>query len=404
MMFKIAYHITINFIAFSLPFFGIFSSKIKNFLIARSNSNSPTHGKVKFWIHCSSLGEYEMAIPVLNELSKSHSLEDFVITFFSPSGYEQVKNGPHASRIMYLPLDTSKNVRQFYKKYNPQKALFIRYDFWYNFIQYGQKNDTKFYLINGRFQSEHFIFGLFGQPYLKLIRKFENLFTSDKISSELLKKINERTHFVGDTRYDRVAEILKTDKDYPEIKDFKANRKLLIIGSSWEREEALTKKLLDTVPENLAIIIAPHDIKRTDQILEVFKSYSPKRYTHGDFNNKTSVLVLDTIGMLSELYRYADFSLVGGGFHGALHNIIEPAVWGNHISFGPQYQKFPEAHDAIEHGFGFAITHEDHWIHMINDLIQNQQKLFEVKEKSKKFVTDQQQATRVITGYILTKN
>jgi 3-deoxy-D-manno-octulosonic-acid transferase len=403
-MFKIAYHITINFIAFSLPFFGIFSSKIKNFLIARSNSNSPTHGKVKFWIHCSSLGEYEMAIPVLNELSKSHSLEDFVITFFSPSGYEQVKNGPHASRIMYLPLDTSKNVRQFYKKYNPQKALFIRYDFWYNFIQYGQKNDTKFYLINGRFQSEHFIFGLFGQPYLKLIRKFENLFTSDKISSELLKKINERTHFVGDTRYDRVAEILKTDKDYPEIKDFKANRKLLIIGSSWEREEALTKKLLDTVPENLAIIIAPHDIKRTDQILEVFKSYSPKRYTHGDFNNKTSVLVLDTIGMLSELYRYADFSLVGGGFHGALHNIIEPAVWGNHISFGPQYQKFPEAHDAIEHGFGFAITHEDHWIHMINDLIQNQQKLFEVKEKSKKFVTDQQQATRVITGYILTKN
>ena len=401
MMFKIAYHITINFIAFSLPFFGVFSSKIKNFLIARSNSNSPTHGKVKFWIHCASLGEYEMAIPVLNELLKSHSLEDFVITFFSPSGYEQVKNGPHASRIMYLPLDTSKNVKQFYKNYNPQKALFIRYDFWYNFIQYGQKNDTKFYLINGRFQSEHFIFGLFGRPYLKLIRKFENLFTSDKISSELLKKINERTHFVGDTRYDRVAEILKTDKDYPEIKDFKANRKLLIIGSSWEREEALTKKLLDTVPENLAIIIAPHDIKRTDQILEVFKSYSPKRYTHGDFDNKTSVLVLDTIGMLSSLYRYADFSLIGGGFHGALHNVIEPAVWGNHISFGPKIQKFTEAHDAIEHGFGFAITHEDQWIQIINNLIQDAQKLHEVKQKSKKFVVNQQQATRKITKDIL---
>lgn len=166
----------------------------------------------------------------------------------------------------------------------------------------------------------------------------------------------------------------------------------------------MTKKLLDTNPNRIAVIIAPHDIQRTDQILEVFKSYSPKCYTHSDFDEKTLVLVLDTIGMLSSLYRYADFSLIGGGFHGALHNIIEPAVWGNHVSFGPKIQKFPEAHDAIEHDFGFAITHEDRWIQMINDLIQNQQKLIEVKEKSKKFVTDQQQATRKITGYILTKN
>jgi len=337
-----------------------------------------------------------MAIPVLNELLKSHSLEDFVITFFSPSGYEQVKNGPHASRIMYLPLDTSKNVKQFYKNYNPQKALFIRYDFWYNFIQYGQKNDTKFYLINGRFQSEHFIFGLFGRPYLKLIRKFENLFTSDKISSELLKKINERTHFVGDTRYDRVAEISKTAKDYPNIKNFKGNRKLLIIGSSWEKEETLTKNLLDTEPENLAIIIAPHDIQRTEQILEVFKSYSPKRYTHADFDEKTSVLVLDTIGMLSESYRYADFSLIGGGFHGALHNIIEPAVWGNYISFGPQYQKFPEAQDAVEHGFGFSITDQNQWIEMIHDLLKNDQKLDKVKKLSRDFVINQKKATKKI--------
>jgi 3-deoxy-D-manno-octulosonic-acid transferase len=402
MMFKIAYHITINFIAFSLPFFGTFSSKIKNFLIARSNSNSPTHGKVKFWIHCASLGEYEMAIPVLNELLKSHSLEDFVITFFSPSGYDQVKNGPHASRIMYLPLDTSKNVKQFYKNYNPQKALFIRYDFWYNFIQYGQKNDTKFYLINGRFQSEHFIFGLFGRPYLKLIRKFENLFTSDKISSELLKKINEQTHFVGDTRYDRVAEISKTAKDYPDIHHFKGERKLLIAGSSWEKEETLTKNLLDTEPENLALIIAPHDIQRTEQILEVFKPYSPKRYTHADFDEKTSVLVLDTIGMLSESYRYADFSLIGGGFHGALHNIIEPAVWGNHISFGPQYQKFPEAQDAIEHGFGFSITNQNQWIEMIHDLLKNDQKLNKVKKLSRDFVINQQKATKKIVNHILT--
>lgn len=396
MMFKIAYHITINFIAFSLPFFGIFSSKIKNFLIARSNSNSPTHGKVKFWIHCASLGEYEMAIPVLNELSKSHSLEDFVITFFSPSGYEQVKNGPYASRMMYLPLDTSKNVRQFYKNYNPQKALFIRYDFWFNFIHQGLKNGTKFFLINGRFQPHHFIFGLFGKSYLKLISKFKHLFTSDEISSDLLKKFNTQTHFVGDTRYDRVADILKTAKDYPEIKDFKANRKLLIVGSSWEREEALTKKLLETKPENLAIIIAPHDIKRTYQILEVFKSYSPKRYTHGDFDNKTSVLVLDTMGMLSELYRYSDFSLVGGGFHGALHNIIEPAVWGNYISFGPQYQKFPEAQDAIKHGFGFSITHENQWIKTVHSLLKYDQKLNKIKKLSSDFVTTQQKATKKI--------
>mgnify|MGYP001244089215 CR=1 FL=1 len=399
-MYKILYNITISFIASVLPVVGLFSIKVKRFISARAKKNNPTKGDVTYWIHCASLGEYEMAIPLIHELLKPHSLNDILITFFSPSGYEQVKNGPYASRMTYLPIDTPKNVEEFYNNYNPNKAIFIRYDFWYNFIQYGQKNDTKFYLINGRFQSEHFIFGLFGRPYLKLIRKFENLFTSDKISSELLKKINERTHFFGDTRYDRVADISKTAKKYPDIHHFKGERKLLIVGSSWEKEEALTKKLLDTNP-GIAVIIAPHDIQRTEQILEVFKSHSPRRYTHADFDEKTSVIVLDTIGMLSSLYRYADFSLIGGGFHGALHNIIEPAVWGNHISFGSKIQKFPEAHDAIEYGFGFAITHEDLWIQRINDLIQNHQKLLEVKEKSKKFVANQQQATRKIAKHIL---
>jgi 3-deoxy-D-manno-octulosonic-acid transferase len=403
-MFKILYNITISFIASLLPLAGIFSPKVKRFIAARAKTNIPTKGNVSFWIHCASLGEYEMAIPLIRELLKSHSLNDLLITFFSPSGYEQVKNGPYASRTMYLPLDAPKNVKEFYDNYNPAKGLFIRYDFWHNFIRYGMNKGTQFYLVNGRFQADHFIFKFFGKNYLKLIRDFEYLFTSDNTSYELLKKINKNSVFVGDTRYDRVADISKTAKEYPDIHHFKDERKLLIVGSSWKKEEALTKKLLETNPNRLAVIIAPHDIQRTNQILEVFKSYSPKCYTHSDFDEKTSVLVLDTIGMLSSLYRYADFSLIGGGFHGALHNIIEPAVWGNHISFGPKIQKFPEAHDAIEHDFGFAITHEDRWIQMINDLIQNQQKLIEVKEKSKKFVAHQQQATRKITGYILTKN
>lgn len=403
-MYKILYNISTSFIAFLLPFVGLFSPKVKQFISARAKINIPTKGDVIYWIHCASLGEYEMGLPLIHELLKSHSLNDVIITFFSPSGYEQVKNGPYASRVMYLPIDTPKNVNEFYTNYNPAKALFIRYDLWYNFIRFGMKKGTQFYLVNGRFQPNHFIFGLFGKSYLKLVGKFEHLFTSDKTSCELLKKINKNCVFVGDTRYDRVTDISKTAKEYPNIDRFKGVRKLLIVGSSWEKEEALTKKLLDTNPNNLAVIIAPHDIQRTDQILEIFKSYSPKRYTHSDFDEKTSVIVLDTIGMLSSLYRYADFSLIGGGFHGALHNIIEPAVWGSHISFGPEIQKFAEAHDAIEHGFGFAITHEDRWIQMINDLIQDTQKLLEVKGKSRKFVANQRQATRKITGYILTKN
>ena len=399
-MYKILYNITISFIASVLPVVGLFSSKVKRFISARAKKNNPTKGDVTYWIHCASLGEYEMAIPLIHELLKSHSLNDILITFFSPSGYEQVKNGPYASRMMYLPIDTPKNVKEFYNNYNPNKAIFIRYDFWHNFIRFGMKEGTQFYLVNGRFQPNHFIFKLIGKNYLNIIRDFKYLFTSDKASYELLKKFNENTLFVGDTRYDRVADISKTDKEYPDIHHFKGGRKLLIVGSSWEKEEAFTKKLLDTNPD-LAVIIAPHDIQRTEQILEVFKSHSPRRYTHADFDEKTSVIVLDTIGMLSSLYSYADFSLIGGGFHGALHNIIEPAVWGNHISFGSKIQKFPEAHDAIEYGFGFAITHEDLWIEMINDLIQNHQKLLEVKEKSKKFVANQQQATRKIAKHIL---
>ena len=401
MMYKITYNFTVSLTAFLLPVIGVFSPKVKQFISTRAQANTPSKTDVKYWIHCASLGEYEMAVSLINELLKTHSLDDILITFFSPSGYEHIKNKPYASRSMYLPLDTLKNVKAFYNNYNPAKALFIRYDFWYNFIQYGQKNNTQFYLINGRFQPDHFIFSRYGRPYLKLIQKFENLFTSDKTSCKLLEEYNKHTHFVGDTRYDRVANTLETAREFADIVKFKSHKKLLIVGSSWEKEEALTKKLLDTSPDNLCVIIAPHDIQRTDQIIKEFKLYSPKRYTNADFDEETSIVVLDTIGMLSELYRYADFSLIGGGFHGALHNIIEPAVWGSHISFGPNYHKFPEAYDAIDHGFGFALTNENQWIEMIHNLLKEDHKLQEIKKVSSDYVITQQKATEKIAGYIL---
>ncbi len=368
-----------------LPFVALFSSKIKNFLNERSAASRPTPLKTKYWIHAASLGEYEMALPLVEKLLEAHLLEDIVITIFSPSGYTQAAKGPYASRLMYLPLDTQKNAKQFLTDYAPQKAIFIRYDFWYNFIQEGLNKGIDFYLINGRFTKEHFMFSWRGKPYLRLLKSFKNIYTSDENSTKLLKNANIKAEYSGDTRYDRVAAIVKEAPDYTDIATFKAGRKLLIVGSSWQQEEELILHLLRSEPKNLAILIAPHDIKRSSEIAEYLTDYNPKLYTENDFDNTNQVLILNTIGMLSGVYRYADFALVGGGFSGALHNILEPAVWGCHLSYGPEINKFPEAQDFINAGFADTITEKNEWVRTIKNLVDDNSALTELKQKARDY-------------------
>lgn len=341
-----------------------------------------------------------MALPLIEKLLETHQKEDILITIFSPSGYSEAAKGDYADRLLYLPIDTLGRVKQFYKEYAPQKALFIRYDFWYNFICEGQKQGTEFYLVNGRFQDNHFFFKWYGKPYLSLLKKFQGIFTSDEKSSKLLtaKGIKDAI-YTGDIRYDRVTAITQSAKSFEVISAYKGNRNLLILGSSWEEEEGLVKRLLKVAPQNLAVIIAPHDLSRTDKILELFRDFKPKRYTENKFSATDQLLILDTMGMLSSVYQYADLALIGGGFSGALHNILEPAVWGCHLSFGPYVSKFPEAHEFVEAGFAYSIVNESKWIDIMQDLCSDKSKLESSKAKAKMFTAANIGATsRIISS------
>ena len=340
-----------------------------------------------------------MALPVIEQLLNDCSLEDILITFFSPSGYTQAAKGKYASRSMYVPLDSLPSVRQFYKDYAPQNAIFIRYDFWYNLICEGQNRGTHFYLVNGRFQENHFMFKWYGRAYLNLLKGFKRCFTSDVLSTQLLKENGVNAKFTGDTRFDRVAAIARSATEYDEIATYKGNRKLLMVGSSWAEEEELILNLLRSKPDDLAIIIAPHDLKRSIEIAHRLAEFKPKKYTDSTFSADDTVLILDTMGMLSSMYQYADFALIGGGFSGALHNILEPAVWGCHISFGPNVFKFPEAQAFVDEGFAYKITHTESWT---KDILQhlNGNTLDAISKKAASHVQNQMGATSIVIGHL----
>lgn len=342
-----------------------------------------------------------MALPLIQKVIETANREEILITFFSPSGYDQAIKGEFSDRIMYLPIDRLSRVQAFYRTYLPKKAIFIRYDFWFNIINEGLKNSTEFYVVNGRFTESHFMFKWYGKPYKNLLTQFKQVMTSDQSSSDILTQ-NEfkNATFTGDTRFDRVAAIAEKSQKFPEIAQFKGDRKLLMLGSSWLEEEQVLKELLDSKPKNLAVVIAPHDLKRTDEVVHFFKDYNPKVYSRMEFNHTDNLLILNTMGMLSSMYQYADFALIGGGFSGALHNILEPAVWGCQVSFGPKITKFPEAQDFINEGFGQAITSNQLWIERINILCQNTIELDSIKSSGKGFTHSQIGATSRILNIV----
>mgnify|MGYP002629479078 FL=1 len=397
-MFRIGYTVTTYVAQYILPVAALISPKLKDFLHQRKHAKPPLKGPVKFWIHAASLGEYEMALPLLAKLLPNGHLEDILITIFSPSGYTQAIKGKYASRLMYLPLDTAANVSQFYHDYAPQKAIFIRYDFWFHFINEGQKRGVEFYLVNGRFRPNHFVFAWHGKPYLQLFKGFKGIFTSDTKSAILLKDNGVAAAYLGDTRFDRVDAIAQTAKRYVDIEQFKGNRKLLMVGSSWEAEELLTVQLLARKLDNLAIVIAPHDLKRANEIAHKLHEFSPKKYTEGVFNASDQVLILDTMGMLSSMYQYADFALIGGGFSGALHNILEPAIWGCYLSFGPKISKFPEAQEFVDQGFAMVINSDETWVKQLSHLLSNPKECAYLKQKATDYCASQLGSTARIVN------
>jgi len=312
------------------------------------------------WFHAASLGEFEQGRPVMEQLKKEQPETKILLTFFSPSGYEIRKNYAGADIVSYLPLDTPINASRFVKLVNPSKAVFIKYEFWPNYLLALQVAKVPVYSISAIFRSEQIFFKAYGNWYKNLLATFKHIFVQDKVSLELLEEHNIKNASVcGDTRFDRVYDLYTQAKQLPLIEEFvKGSEKVIVAGSTWPKDEELLVRYLKLHPE-VKLILVPHEVHYA-HISEISKLLDGKfvRYSEATAENvKTSnCLVVDVIGILSSIYRYANVAYIGGGFGVGIHNTLEAAVYGIPVVFGPNYQKFREAKELIAVGGAFSIS------------------------------------------------
>jgi 3-deoxy-D-manno-octulosonic-acid transferase len=294
------------------------------------------------WFHAASLGEFEQGRPVIEALKKEHPDIKVSLTFFSPSGYEIRKNYPLADEVLYLPVDTLKNARQWVERHHFVATFFIKYEFWFNYMTALDEKHIPLYYISLILKPDQYFFKWYGGWFRKQLKHVSHFFVQDDTTMELLKGIGfDNVTRCGDTRFDRVAAIAKQAKTFPEIEAFIHSRQCIIAGSSWPPDEKLLIPYIERLPENYCMIIAPHDIseKHIRQIRESLTSINPDK-----------VYLIDTVGILSQLYQYARFVYIGGGFGVNIHNIQEPVTFGCPVVFGPKYKSFKEAVDLVSLG------------------------------------------------------
>ncbi len=301
------------------------------------------------WVHAASLGEYEQGVPVMEALKKQFPEHKILLTFFSPSGYNQKKNNTLSTYTTYLPLDTPKNAKRFVHTIKPEMAFFIKYEFWPNYLKELQKKQVKTYLISGVFRQKQPFFKWYGHWMTESLRTFDHFFVQDQKSMELIKSLGFNNFSLsGDTRFDRVSKQLEMDNNLEVVEIFKNKRPLLVCGSTWpEDEDLLLDFIMNYAPGKVKILIAPHQIntQKIDQLIAKIGLKSVKFSQHDIVNLvEKDVFIMDTIGLLGRTYSYADVAYVGGaaGTTG-MHNILEPATFGIPILTGNNIDKFPEA-------------------------------------------------------------
>lgn len=319
----------------------------------------------KYWFHCASLGEFEQGRPLIEAIKRLHPDSSIILTFFSPSGYEVQKNYPLANAVYYLPKDSASNARKWFEILAPDGVFFVKYEFWYHYLHQANTKKVPLYLISATFHSEQIFFKYYGGFFRRILKMYNQIFVQNNSSKKLLEEISITSIKSGDTRFDRVLSISITRKPIPFIEKFKGNQLLLVLGSSWEAEEEILSHFLKKKPSNLKIVIAPHDISRSENLARQFGGTLFSKFSA---NQKTELLIVDNIGMLSSLYYYADIAFVGGGYSGKLHNILEAAVFGKPVIFGPEINKFHEALELIQMGGGFAAKNESDFLNIINKL------------------------------------
>ena len=328
------------------------------------------------WIHASSLGEFEQGRPIIEAIKAHYPEQKIAITFFSPSGYEVRKNYPKADLICYLPFDLPNNVNRFLNILKPKQAIFIKYEFWGNYLNALAKRNIPTYIISAIFRPSQIFFRPYGSYFRRILQNFEHLYVQDENSKKLLKDIGiTKVSVTGDTRFDRVLEIRSQAKELPLIEQFSKGNFTLIAGSSWPKDEEIFIDYFNRHPE-MKLIIAPHEIHEEHiQFILSRLNRTAIRYTQADEKNiqKADCIIIDCFGLLSSIYRYGQVAYVGGGFGAGIHNVPEAAVYGIPVIFGPNHKKFKEAKELIIAGGGFSISRSEDF-----ELVMD--RLLEIKE------------------------
>lgn len=398
------YQISIFFYFLAIKIAALFNPKAKLWLDGRKN----IFEKLKeinpneniYWFHCASLGELEQAKPVIELLKEKDSTIKILITIFSPSGYGFAKKYEKADYVFYLPLDTPSNATNFIKIVKPKKVFFVKYEFWYNYLFQLKNSDIPTYLISGVFRTNQLFFKWYGGTHKKMLSFFTYFFVQNENSKTLLNNLGyKNVSITGDTRLDRVYENSLNPEKPTLIKKFTANKKVIILGSSWANEEKILSEFILSTKKDFKFIIAPHDIKknRIKSVEKLLANENHIKYSDANYENIAdyNILIIDNIGILANTYQFTDIAFVGGGFTGALHNILEPASFGNVLLFGPKHKKFHEAEELLNIKGGYEINDLDDLIAVTN-LLLSKNNLEEVQQINKNYIKEGRGASEKI--------
>lgn len=356
------------------------------------------------WMHAASLGEFEQGLPIIERLKHEFPAYKILVTFFSPSGYEVKKNTSAADVVTYLPMDTRQNVKQFVDKVNPKLAIFVKYEIWPNYVFELQAKQIPTVLVSAIFTKNQIYFKGYGSFMRKALATFTHIFVQNESSQQLLESIQiKNTTISGDTRLDRVSEILEGDNSLPFMEAFKKDRRCFVAGSTWPEDEAILINYINHAPKNLKFVLAPHTIK-TDKILGLAGSITKKTliYSRLEGNNPGDyeVLIVDTIGMLTKIYSYADMAYVGGGFATGLHNTLEPAVYGIPVLIGPNYAGFKETEDLVSLKGLLPIVDQWSFGEQVKKLLDSQELLQRTGEINASYIAKNKGASIQIVDYL----
>lgn len=356
------------------------------------------------WVHCASLGEFEQARPVIEQLKADYTNVRIVLTFFSPSGYEVRKNYKHADLVLYLPLDSQANALAFISHIKPDLALFVKYEFWYHYLHALKQQRIPAILFSSTFRAQQIFFKPYGGLYRYMLQCFSKIYVQNDTSAQLLKGISIAAETAPDTRFDRVITIAEGHNKYPLIEQFKGSAQVLIAGSTWAKDEALLLQHINThTLPGYKYIIAPHNIIPTDIDKLCRQINGAVKWSELTEANAAAarVLIIDNIGHLAHIYAYSNIVYVGGGFNTSVHNILEPAVYGVPLIFGPNHHKANEALDLLQLNAAYTVNNSAELQNILQALTANNNALLHTAgAEAKKYVYSHKGGTQQIMQYL----